>query len=735
MPPFARRLAPAMLGLAALLVGGLPAAAGQDVRVPAAGIVGPAGRAPVPAPLAAPQVPLGDAVRFTLQLDPEAALAREDVARAQGRVRETRGFFDSVFTARSAFSWTKTPLQPFLRSRENRTRLQLELLATAYGIVDRELRAALATLDPRPPRCPVGFDLAIRDQTIRIDRQDPLERSLMGVQRDLGDPVSAQLRAGLSGVGVSDICTPATNLQVPQDTVLGFWRRADQTTGGALGLNPLLANLPQVPREQMEAQQQIAYTISRRAVLGRARLGDTPRDELKRDFMLEAGWTKPLRNGWLVGGQLRLQSTQQSYVGKVLDPSFGGSAQPILFPSTATMSVTIPLARGGGRPTVTAPERAAALNLRADTARLRHTLTERAFGTVLAYLGLVAAQERVRYLDESAARQKELVTLTEQLVAAQELAQIDLNRARARAADAEAAASQARVARVEAQVALARAMGVDVASADGLPLAPEGFAETRPIPAAEAMIKAALAARQDRRALAALRDAAGILATAARADLRPKYDLTIKGGLANTYDNPLFRFLPDELHPIYSDFEVFPPPGLPPVRFATPSGFYRSVTGRWEPFLGLQITYELPYRNHTYAGRSLQAEANVRRSTIQVQDLDRLIRDSITQMTGSLEASAAAIERRRFVIGRQRDVLAGALQQLRAGEATVLDVISTEADLTREQVQLVDDLLAYFSALARLQFEAGELVRFDGEGLESEALVFTPGTFVSGGKP
>jgi outer membrane protein TolC len=249
------------------------------------------------------------------------------------------------------------------------------------------------------------------------------------------------------------------------------------------------------------------------------------------------------------------------------------------------------------------------------------------------------------------------------------------------------------------------------------------------------MIAAALAARQDRRALAALRESAGVLAAAARANLRPKYDLTISGGLANTYDNPLFRFLPDELHPIYSDFEGFRPPGLAPVRFATPRGFYRSITGRWEPFLNVQITYELPFFNNTLAGRSLQAEASVRRSTIEAQNLDRLIRDSIMQTTGTLDASAAAIERRRFVISRQRDVLAGALQQLRSGEATVLDVISTEADLTREQVTLVDDLLAYFSTLARLQFETGQLVRFDGEGLASEALVFTPGTYVSGVKP
>ena len=707
----------------------------QELRVPSAAIVTPTGAAPAAAPqLPVPIVTLNDAVRLTLQHDPEAALGREEIARARGRVRETRGMFDSKVNAKTTFGWTKTPLQPFLRARENRTRLQLDLLNRAYTIVDRELRASIASLDARPPRCPVGFDLALRSQSIRIDRQDPLERTLLGTQRDLGDPIAAQFRQGLSGVLVSDVCTSSTSLGLGNDNALGIWRRADQFSGGTLGLNPLLANLPQLPHEQLEAQQEIAYTISRRAALGFERLGATPLDEIKRDFLIEAGWSKPLRNGWFLNSNLRLTSSQTTFVDKVLDPSFGGSAQPILFPSTWTLNLTVPIARGGGRTTVTAPERAAELNLRAENNRLRHTLTERAFGTVLAYLGLVAAQERVQVLTESATRQRELQTLTEQLVKAQELAQIDLNRARANVAAAEAAASDARRARVDAQVTLATAMGVDIASAESLPVAPERFADPKAAPNAEAMVTAALAARHDRRAIAALREASGILANAARADLRPRYDVTFSGGLANTYDNPLFRFMPDELHPIYSDFEVFPPPGLDPVRFATPTGFGRSLTGRWEPFVNVKMNYELPFSNNRYAGRSFQADSNVRRSTIEVQDLDRRIRDSIFRLTGTLTANAAAIERRRFVIARQREVLQGSLQQLRAGEGTVIDFLSTELDLTREQEQLVDDLLTYFSTLARLQFETGELVRYDGEGLESEAVVFTPDSYVSGGK-
>lgn len=719
--------------LAALGLLAAPAvSAAQEVRVPGTAVVDVARPvAPAP-PLATPEVTLAEAVRLALAHDPEGALARQDSARAAGLVREARAAFDPILAGRTSLGWSHTPIQPFLRARENRKRLQLELLATAYSIVDRELRAAMAGLAPRPPRCPVGFDLQIRDQSIRIDRQDPLERSLMGVQRDLGDAVAAQLRAGLGGVGVANVCAPASDLQAPQEASLGFYRGADTAAGGTLGLNPLLANLPQHPHELLAAQQQIAHTIATRAALGRARIDVVPAEEVRRDVAIEASLGKPFRNGWFVSGELRLLSQQHTFVDKPLDPSFGGSDQPILFPSYVTLGLTVPLGRGGGRLTVEAPERAAALQLRAARARLRHTLTERAFGTVLAYLGLVAAQERLRHLEESAARQRDLVALTEQLVTAGELARLDLDRAQARAAEAASAASQGRIARAEAQVALARAMGVDVLSPEALPVASDAFTGTvKAAPGVAAMVGRAVAARQDRRALHALREAAGVLAAAARADLRPRYDLTISGGLSNTYDNPLFRFMPDELHPIYSDFAPIPAPGQAPTRFATPRGFYRSVSGRWEPFLGVQMSYELPRGNRAWLGRSLQMESQVRRSAIELEDLDRVVRDAIAAASGALDAAAATIERRQVVIARQQETLAGTLEQFRAGEATLLDVIVTEDALTREQVQLVADRLAYFGTLARLQFEAGELLRVEDEGLDSETLVFAPGAFVT----
>ena len=54
----------------------------------------------------------------------------------------------------------------------------------------------------------------------------------------------------------------------------------------------------------------------------------------------------------------------------------------------------------------TSPERAAQLTVNAQGDQWRHTVTEEAFRTTLAYLNLVGAQETVRSLEESAQRDR-----------------------------------------------------------------------------------------------------------------------------------------------------------------------------------------------------------------------------------------------------------------------------------------------------------------------------------------
>lgn len=725
-------LATAVAGLLAIP----HASAAQGVKMPAPA-AGSAADQVQPPQLSTSAISMADAVKLTVQHDASVAMGRQDVAAAGGRLTEATGVFDPLLGVRTTFGWNHTALRPFLRGREGDKRLQFGTVAQQFSKVDAELRKSLASLSPRPPACPVGFDFSLsnsRVPSIKIDRQDATERNLMGVQRDLGNPVGQTLVAGFSPASVAAVCTPPGTNGLPADRFRNLLADANTATNGTLGLNTFLANTQQFPHELLGSQQQLAETIATRATLGRARLGDIPLDEVRRDMSFEANWDKLRRNGWSYGAQMRLLSNQHTYVGKALDPSFGGAEDPILFPSHATLNLTVPFARGGGRRTVEAPEKAAALNLRAEQDRIRHTISESTFRTVLAYLNLVAAQERLRYREESAARQAQVLGATQQLVTGGELPQTEVGRARARSADAAAAVADARLQSLETRVALADAMGVAVAQIENLPIAEGRFADVLPsLPAAEALTTLALNGRHDRRALQLLKEAAGLMANAAQADLRRRYDVTFSGGLGNTYDNPLFRFMSDELNPIFSNLPraVAVSPTLPPTRFSSLNGFGRALTGRWEPFFTTSFNYELPYANQRFRGRALQSESNLRRSTIEMDNIDRVIRDNVTHAAGSLRFTAETIQHRRTTIDLQRQTLDGALTRLRSGDLSLIDTLTTEDDLTREQVQLVEDLLNYFATLARLRFETGQLITIEGEGAPSEGINFSSREFIT----
>jgi outer membrane protein TolC len=715
----------------------LAAAAQGQVKIPVAVEGAPSDRVLVAPLLPAPSISMSEAVRLTVEHDAAVAIARTDVSAAGGRLRESKGLFDPLVAVRTTFGWNHTALRPFLRHREENKRLQFATVASAFGTVDAGLRKALASLTPRTPNCPIGFNFSIAGSlvpSIKVDRQDATELNLMGVQTDLGNPVGQSVIGGFSPKSVSGVCTPPGKIGFPLEQYRNLWGDADIAAGGNLGLNQFMANGPQYPYELASAQQQLAQTIATRAALGRARLGEVPLDEVRRDFAFEANWDKLRRNGWSYGGQLRLLSNQHSFVGKSLDPSFGGVEDPILFPSFATLNLTAPIARGGGRRTVEAPEQAAALDLRSESERIRHTISESTFTTVLAYLNLVAAQERLRYLEESAARQGQVLSATQQLVTAGDQPQAELGRARARSADAAAAVADGQLAVLEARVALADAIGVNVATIDNLPMAQGGFADVLPsIPTTDALMAAAMNGRRDRRALQLLKEAAGLLARAAQADRRPRFDATFSGGLSNTYSNPLFHYLPDELFPIFTSLpkpEV-QPPSLPPSRFAAIRGFGRSLSGRWEPFFTVAVTYELPFGNNRYGGRALQAEASLQRSTVQAADIDRVILDNVTHAAGSLRSTAETILRRRETIELQRTTLDGALARMRGGDLSLIDTLTTEDDLKREQVQLVEDQLQYFSTLARLRFETGQLITVEGEGAPALGLSFSSREFIT----
>jgi outer membrane protein TolC len=290
--------------------------------------------------------------------------------------------------------------------------------------------------------------------------------------------------------------------------------------------------------------------------------------------------------------------------------------------------------------------------------------------------------------------------------------------------------ASARQAVSTARVSLAEAMGLEASSLAEAPAAADRFADVTLDPTAiEALIKSALAERRDLRALDAARRASAEFAAAARSDLKRRFDVSIKTGLANNYESELFRFLPDEQNPIFSQLED-PKPIRDRDRYYWPRGFYRSLRGRWEPFVVASISVDFPFKNNAARGRLAQAQATLRSAEIDLTDRRRVIGEGIIGVSGALRNAAEAIVRGREAIERDRQSLDSIVGLLKAGETTVIDTLTTEEELLRDELELARQLQVYHSLLARLRFESGRLVSFASEGEPAEAVRFLPTEYV-----
>ena len=721
-----RRAAPLVVSL--LLVAADPAGLfAQEVRLPRADVLTPPTTLASSITLANPQLSLSEAVRLTLLHSPQIDLSQQDLAFALGRVQEASGLFDGVVSIAPGFAYVQSELRPFLRQQEGDKRLRLRLVAEAFEDVSQQLRAILDDMGSSLPRCPEGLEFVSGD-TATLDTPDDAEIAIVGT--DQNRPSSSRsLQVAVEGFDISDVCTPPTELGLQPDVFLNFLDGLNQLAN--TDLDDIIDSYSQIPRETLELAFEITEAVYTRARLGFERLGLIPEDEITKRLFVESGYSKAFRSGTTVSGSLSLDGSELNFKDKHLDPTFGGLGSQNRFPSSVGLTIDVPLGNGRGRVSAAAPERAARLNSQAVDDQLRQALSAEAFRTILAYFNLVAAQETTSLLEESADRQREIVELTEQLFAGGEVAAIELDRVRARATRVESSLISSRLSVLTARLSLAQTIGLDVTALSNAPVAAETFAIELPtLPDTASLPDQAVAARFDSSALGYLRNASQVLADAARADLKRVFDLSISGGLSTFYESPFFRFLPDENSPIISDFPVARV-GDSPVQFYSPRGLFRAFDSEWKPYVMASLSVRFPLANNRAKGRFAQARASLRRSDIEAGNLDRVIRFSVIEVSGALRFAGPAVERRRASVGFYLQTLDAALQRFEAGEQTLVDVLLTEEDWTAERIQLVRARQIFLSSFARLYFETGELIHFDGVGTPGELARFEPSGVVT----
>jgi outer membrane protein TolC len=711
--------------LFAVLTAGV--AFGQEVRVPAADLLAAREYQAAPKPVGS-EISLSDAVRLTINHSPRISRSARSLDQATGRQRENRGVFDSTVTLGPRFAYRYQQLLPAMRGYETEKRQTIRNIAHSFGALTDELRARTTSPNGWKPRCPSG--LSFGADTLILDRLDAREITMLGVNGDLRANAAADLQRSLGGINISTICSDGIEPSLPADVYADLLRRID--VSGGLGLEGVIESISQMPYEARLLQVVITDTVATRARLALERLGEVPIDDLQYNTQLDLGLFKPFRNGLTLAGGLQVQSQERDYLNKPLDPSFGGFDAPPQFYSAASLSLNLPLGRGRGRQSVQAPERAADFLVGAGREELRHSVSEDVFRTTVAYLNVVAARERLELLEESAERQRAITELTRQQVEDEELPRMELDRARARASRVASSVSQARSALVAARISLAEAMGMEVSGPDEAPLAAGGFAVTMAIiPPAEELVQKAHNLRRDIRMLDRQQAASAVLATGARADLRHRFDFSLNLGIADLYDSPFFRYLPDEANPIYSDLSPAPAPGLSPVRYASGRGYYRTASGRWEPYLVASFSLQLPLANNAARGRSAQAEATLGQARIRSADIRRVVGENVIEVRETLDMAAKAVAWWEKAVANGQETLAAAMERFRDREMTLINTLLTEEELTSDKLQLVAQRQAYYSALARLKHETGELVLVENEGPGTEVIAFQTSGLVS----
>jgi outer membrane protein TolC len=494
---FVRRIPPVAAITVFALCAGLPARAQQ----PAAGAQAPpitAAQAPSPtqAPRAgAPAAPtmrfapegisLEEAVRITLQNDPNIQRQQATVQFNEGVVQEQVGPFDLTLLGNLGYEHRVQELTEARKQTERDKRNQLsDFLNQNRASADRA-RAIIPVLD------------ALRSSNASpasIQQLATIDQSLASMIQLFDDLIAAN--AGNPAIA-NDLRTQRSNF-----------------------ITNTLADFEQSMKDQIAG-----FDAAQQRLIN---LGDAPTDEVFYRAGFEVQLSKLFRNGVRFGPYLNGSYEGTNYKGKPRSEEFGGKGLEDLFTFHAGTDLFVPLGRGRGARAVDAGERAAIRERDAARLALEHQASASALATILAYWDVRAAADNADVIQRSIDIQSNLLQLTQQLINSGDLPRVELSRAQAADARVRAQFADAQRQLHEARVALALAMGVAVTGDEAtIPRARDPFPPApaaAPLPTA-AMIPDAVQRRKDVEAAAAREQAGRVLQDAASTNLRMRADL------------------------------------------------------------------------------------------------------------------------------------------------------------------------------------------------------------------
>jgi outer membrane protein TolC len=429
-------------------------------------------------------ISLEEAIRRTLDHDPDIQRAQASVTFARGVTQERRGAFDPTLFGSAAYSRRVQELSDAAKADQQKRRDELDSLIQAG-----------------PDR------LALAGQA----------RDLLGRVR--GGTASSEELTATSPRLAATLVTLDELIETSSPSQAALLRGTrDQVLDDAITI--------------ADAELETEQTVLERAQTQRRDIGDAPVDEQFTDATVSLQLATRFRSGFQLTPFVDAAFNSTGFVGKPHEAAFGGKGLTDLYELRAGASGLFPLLRGRGAEAVAAPERAAAVEEDASRLSLEHQRAQSVLRTVLAYWNLRAAQEAVGIATSALQFQSEVTTLISQLVASGDLAGVEQSRAQAAEARARADFEDAQQRFTEARVDLAVAMGVAATEDDAtLPRAAQTFpvASAAPPAAAAGLVTQALGDRRDLQAAARFEEAGDLLLRGAQRNLRSVLDLDVSG--------------------------------------------------------------------------------------------------------------------------------------------------------------------------------------------------------------
>lgn len=357
--------------------------------------------------------------------------------------------------------------------------------------------------------------------------------------------------------------------------------------------------------------------------------------------------------------------------------------------STVALNFTVPLQKGSGTQFNTAAERAAEQVLASAGMTLRHTIASRINRSINAYWDCLAALQSLDIRRLSEKRSLLLLDDARRLARGDEIPQADVLQYEAQAARDRGVRIAAEQSLAEARAALALAMGMTAQPDVSMPAPSDDFPDlsdaamallARPWPAS------ALAARFDVRAQQRRVDAAEILHEATRRDPVSQLDLSLSVGYSGLREN-------------------------------------RSALAAWQalnaPAAGLNasvgLVYVLPVQGNTQAGLVRQRAAIADQARLELEGLLQTAHAAVAVQRAAVLSAALQLEQARQQARLQTQVFADERKKYRLGLATVLDLLTAEARLTADELDVIDARRRLAQALASYRFETATLLGPDGE--------------------